>query len=139
MSQIDEDCWIRFGEGQGLVALTVRPQSGPAYGFLTLVQFKAAQLEGQREVTLINVDDFTAQLRRMHETLQGRASIESLEHDLVLTLESGPLGSIPVTVRIGERWGGPVDFELKFKFAIDQSYLPTIIAGLSRQFSGVGR
>jgi hypothetical protein len=73
---------------------------------------------------------FAAELRELHQTLSGEASLESLEPELKATLKGkGPCGVLELAIEISPDYPKQTH---AFSAEIDQSYIPQIIADCER-------
>lgn len=123
--------WIKLGDGQASVAVSL---TGPVgYGWPAIVEISISAVKIQREPTLMNVADFIDAVELLHRNLSGVAELESLEGDFNLKLSATSLGRIAVDANAYEWVGGSFEYDFRGKFEVDQSYLPSLIHGLRAQ------
>lgn len=116
------------------VGIIVHSADDPdGYGWLDCeVEVVAGGFSGRFRASLRTADfaSFRKQLQRLYRKLEGVASFTTLEEQLALSLTGDGKGHITVE-------GTAIDFagtgnRLLFEFAIDQTYLPRVIAELQR-------
>ncbi len=101
-------------------------------GAPTLIEVRAGPFVGEvRDDTVGDYSAFLQQLALLYERLVGTASLGSYE-GFSLSLVGGGGGGIEVSAVV---IGGHVPpIRLAFEFSLDQSYLPSIIRGIRREF-----
>lgn len=105
---------------------------GDGHWVSTEVEVVVGGFRGHFEASFETRDfaSFCQHLRRMHETVQGVAKFETIEEQLAITLTANSRGQIQIAGSAKDVVGtGNV---LTFHFAIDQTYLPPIIASLDK-------
>ncbi|EJL27632.1 hypothetical protein PMI01_03759 [Caulobacter sp. AP07] len=123
--------WIKFGDGQANVAVTLTETVG--YGWPALARITLDTIMVERQPTLMNVADFVKAAEKMHSDLAGEAKLESLEGDFDLKLSANSLGRIAIEVTAHKWAGNSFEYDFRGKFEVDQSYLPSLIHGLRAQ------
>jgi hypothetical protein len=105
-------------------------------GYPTLIEVRAGPFSGRvRDDTVTGFQRFIRQLETLYETLSGTAELNSYE-GFRLCMTGGGLGGIGGSVvMIGEH---VPSIKLKFEFGFDQTYLPTIIRAVRREFPSDG-
>lgn len=84
------------------------------------------------DATLVTCDfpRFRTQLEALYKTLSGSAAFDTIERQLEINCVGNERGGIAVDGFVQDRVGD--GNELRFRFEIDQTYLPKIIAELQR-------
>ena len=123
--------WIKLGDGQANVAVTLTDPVG--YGWPAIAKIHIDAVTIQRQPTLVNLADFINAVEQLHRNLTGEAELESLEGDFNLKLSATSSGGIAVDAHAYEWAGGSFEYDFRGKFEVDQSYLPSLIHGLRAQ------
>jgi len=71
---------------------------------------------------------FLEQVRQLHKSLKGRADFTTLEGWLRIELTGDGRGHMTATCELLDQPG--IGNSLKFKIELDQTYLPSVVAGL---------
>jgi hypothetical protein len=71
---------------------------------------------------------FRRQLESLYKTLSGSANFDTIEHQLQIECAGNKRGGIAINGTVKDRIGD--GNELRFRFDIDQTYLPILIAEL---------
>jgi hypothetical protein len=82
------------------------------------------------DATLVTCDfpRFRRQLESLYKTLSGSANFDTIEHQLQIECAGNERGGIAINGTVKDRIGD--GNELRFRFDIDQTYLPILIAEL---------
>ena len=117
--------------GEGRFAVRLRRTGDPnELGYATIIDIRAGPFAGSLECIVCDIGQFIEQLRAIHATLTGEASLHS--YDLFkFKLSGNGIGGIGGEVVIGEYFP-PV--QLKFDLEFDHSYLPQILLARQREF-----
>lgn len=86
-----------------------------------------------KDCTLWPGSTFADELQAIHDQLGGRAAYTDMNKDFALELKSTTIGHIDLKVDLHRR-GGQGDLTVSATTAIDQSYLPAMIAAWRRYF-----
>ncbi len=82
------------------------------------------------DATLVTCDfpRFRRQLESLYKTLSGSANFDTIERQLTIECVGNERGGIAITGTVQDRVGD--SNELRFRFDIDQTYLPRVISDL---------
>lgn len=82
------------------------------------------------DATLVTCDfpRFRSQLQSLYETLNGSANFDTIERQLQIDCVGNERGGIAINGTVQDRVGD--GNELRFRFDIDQTYLPRVISDL---------
>lgn len=80
-------------------------------------------------IHLSELHEWLISARKLNETLKGEANLECMEPELSVCIQSGSLGQMEMEVNITP---DHLKQEHRFRFEIDQSYLPQLISQCSR-------
>lgn len=120
---------VLFAEGP--VRLAIAPLGPPDYGLPVRIAVTAGCYAGRSEGLLGNPTAFRDAVAAMHRSLSGAARLETLDDALTLDLAMGARGA--VAARLESRWSdGAREVRLAMDFALDQSFLPGLVAALDR-------
>jgi len=86
------------------------------------------------ETELVEIPKFVKEVQALHATLGGEATLSSLEGKFRLRVSSDDRGRVSLGAEQFDFVGGPTEFSCKASFAIDQSYLPSLISELEKSF-----
>lgn len=132
MNDFEESEGVLIGQGSYFVRLKQLQILDKDTGMKTvLIEVRAAGFHGSvQDNTLCGVSQFYDELGTLHKRLSGTAKLWSRE-GFQLTFEAHRRQiSIHVVV-----FDGPTQqTKLSFDYSIDQSFLPTIIKGIKREF-----
>jgi hypothetical protein len=124
--------WIELGVPNASVALKA---TGPAaYGHPARMRIRARSHEVERDCELSAVAKFCDEIGTLHRSLTGSARLESIDRDAVLLLTAHDDGHLTIDAEVGEHFGGPVEWDFRVRFHLDQSYLPTLALSLRAEF-----
>jgi hypothetical protein len=103
------------------------------YGHKARASFRTAafDLQGQLSHLTLFPEPFITALERLHDTLNGEAILESLDHDLRIRLSAETLGHVLVNVEVSS-----VDptLRLAYEVGLDQTFLPPMIGSFKDAF-----
>ncbi len=136
MQSLSQTDAVRIGSGEASW-VSILPTGLPDlhHGWPAKIVFELPEICGGMNVVLGNVDQFQDDVLRLHQLMQGEATLVSYDPEFSVQLRPvGSVGHLSVTGRLSRDFGEAVSFDINFGFEIDQSYLPTILDGLREHF-----
>lgn len=123
--------------GDDWCRLRLRPAGAPCeFEEPTLIEFQAGPfMDTVRDETMYGFQSFRDQLAQFHTSLVGEATLQSIA-GFSLVLKGNGRGAIAVSAGVVPDTG--TSTRLGFRFGLDQTCLPAIIAGLDRAFLAGG-
>jgi hypothetical protein len=117
----------------------IRPNEGHDQWVSVHVSVKAGAFSGEyvSDFTAREIISFRNQLRRLYESLEGVAALNTCEGQLKLDLSIDARGAISLTGTAVDRPGA--GNKLEFVLELDQSYLPQTISDLDNICSSLGQ
>ena len=97
----------------------------------SIITFSLGEIRGCVHATMLTYEfvEFKKNVQDLYRSLVGQAKFETMEGQLEITLTGNGRGGIAVNGIITEKPGHGI--KVIFELAIDQTYLPDIISGLS--------
>jgi len=125
----DTETGVVIADGRCGVRLT-RLGDADAMGYPTRIEVSAASLSGVMRDDAVGFWRFVEDLETLHSDLSGEVQIYG-DSRFRLKLTGDGRGHIGVQVVVGDHLN---DVELKFRVEIDQTYLPSVIQAMRREF-----
>lgn len=122
---------VCIGAGSQHVTIHVLSDKADDYGWLTCeISLSAGAFSGLFDATLMVSDfaSFCQDVRQLYDDLKSPAVFNTLEGQFALTLSGDGIGHVSVDGEVLDQAGD--GNRLRFRFGIDETYLPPIIRDL---------
>ncbi len=100
-------------------------------GSTALVKFAVGSLSGETRAVVTYAHSILKDLENLDRNAPSEMQLATLDVELIVDLKRSRLGAVEVEARV--RSYGP-EYELRFRYGIDQTYLPGIISSFRKNF-----
>jgi hypothetical protein len=134
MLQIDEQTWVVLGRVGARLALQRSSERDDVYvegAFGAVLRLDCGDVQLQRTCSIEYVESFCRAVEGIYRDLSGDTELSTFD-DLSIRVSAGPMGAVDVRIESGDV--GPVTYQLKISFQLDQTYLPPFVRRLRAEF-----
>jgi len=118
-----------IGDASRFVSL--EPTGSHEMGLMALVKFSVGSLSGETRGVVSYAHSILKDFEKLDRDAPSEMQLATLDAELIVDLKRARLGAVEVNALI--RSYGP-EYELKFRYGIDQTYLPGIISSFRKNF-----
>jgi hypothetical protein len=125
-------------DGNSRLSLTRIGNPEPGYratSYPTRIQVHSGPFSVSVEAAAQNFGAFKESLVKLHASMAGKATLAFWNEEHAITLTGDGIGGVRLAAKITDS-RSPSQACLTVQMFLDQSYLPTIIAGIGRHFPG---